>query len=262
MALACAARCASRTDAAVLDALGAAADANVDVRNEVPVATAPATGTAPAAAAETAGKGGKRGATGKSRKSPIGVQGAGAQKGKAGKRKKVTVIAGPGGKKVAQADVQVYAAKRRAAAGAETGAGEDAGARTAIAAEEAAATIAENATKEVVPNSMDDSLETEDADMEGDLEEDEHAGGLASAIDVWLTAIRYTAGASAASCHSRFSGPCGSLPATSKRPPPPVANKCWQSICKILLAVLASWVALREISLTWPMRSCAASRSK
>ena len=174
------------------EAMAAAADANEGVRTaEMAKETAAVAAAAPAAAAPAAAK--ARG--GQSRKSPIGVAGGGVKKKAPSKKKVVTAVSGPGGKRVGQADVQQYAAARRRAASAPAA---TSGGALPTAADHAAAKKAETAARGVVADEEDISVELEDELMDeveedNELEEDDKIGGLASAIDVWLTAILYMA---------------------------------------------------------------------
>jgi ribosomal protein S18 acetylase RimI-like enzyme len=195
---------ADEAEAAQLDALGAAAEGNANVRSEE-MAEETADSAAPAAAAPAAAP-----RTQQSRKSATGVQGGGVQKKststKKGKKKAaVAAVAGPRGRSVDESDVREYARKRKAAAcAARAGEEGSAGARTNPEAE-AQEKEAED-EKDTEGEMADTSLEADndDEDMEDfELEEDETVGGFASAVEVWLAAIRYTA-ALHATCDDPF----------------------------------------------------------
>jgi hypothetical protein len=170
-----------KEDRAAVDALGEAAAANENVRNEDGVSPAPA---------------GSSGET--TRKSSTGVQpGSGVQKkgstkkGK-GKKKVVSAVSASAGKQVAQADVQQYARVR----GGGGGSGATAERTEADKEAEKEAAAEEKELKDTEDASPDDSLEAEEEDMDEldePLEEDRQVGGLDTAIDVWLAAIKYTA---------------------------------------------------------------------
>ena len=123
----------------------------------------------------------------------IDMQNAGVKK-KAPKAKPVRAVIAPGGKKVQQEEVNEYAQRRRAAANAVGGSGDEAAETraAALAAEEAAAHEEQGHKDCAADAAVDTSLDHEDDEME-ELEEDEQVGGRMGAIEVWLTAIRYTA---------------------------------------------------------------------
>ena len=170
--------------------LTAAAAANDAVRNE----DGPAAGGAPARASKPA----------PARKNPIPVMSAGAVKGK--KKKQVRGVLTAGGKKVTQKDTMADNRKARGLTPsppvAATAAAAARGSRAAASFAKAVAESATEADVELEDNSLaPDDDEDEDDEMAAssgcsedvaDLEEDEKVGGLQSAIDVWLTAIKYT----------------------------------------------------------------------
>ena len=165
-----------------LGALGTAAAANANVRSEEQVAAEEQ------AAAEVVVE--------PTRTSAVGVQPAIAKKTAGGRKKKaVAAVVGPSGVRVTESMQRAYVTKRNAAAAA------------------VASTAAPEAALEEAPapndgerddgdgQQRDTSLDGEDEDMEeeehegymAEAEEDEKAGGLATAIETWLTAIRYMA---------------------------------------------------------------------
>ena len=152
---------------AALNALAAAADANADVRTEE--TAAPAAAPAPAATAKPGPSGG--------------VQ----KKPRQPKKKTVAVVLAPGGARIDAAAVKEYTAKRKAA---EKDVAGDAPAPAPAPGAEAEHTPAD---EDKEGDKGDASLEPEEDEMEDMLDEDETAGGLQTAIEVWLTAIRYTA---------------------------------------------------------------------
>ena len=118
---------------------------------------------------------------------PRGVAG-GITKNDRGKKKaakKVQVVLAPGGARVDKAAVKEYAARRKAADRAVGG-----NAPAPAPAEEGQSPEDEDKEGDTGDDSL--QLEPEDGDMEDELEEDARAGNLGTAIEVWLTAIRYT----------------------------------------------------------------------
>ena len=178
---------------ALLKRLSAAAAANVNVRAETPAAPPPAAranGKAPA------------------RANPIPLQPAGVSKGKGqgqgqgkgkGKGKKaVKAVLTVGSKKVTAEDARAYA-KRRAGeakkAAAATPLTPAATAPSTTAAEGFRAAVESAGAPESDNVVEDESLcpdDDDEAEMMEEPEEDQTAGDLATAIEVWLTAIQYT----------------------------------------------------------------------
>ena len=152
-----------------LDSLAAAATANDGVRQEQPGARASSSSSAP------------------TRKAAAGVQGGGVAKKRGGgstKKKKVVAVVAPKGKKVDAEDIARYSRKRRAAAAESSSPAPAADAPAAAKPADATGDAQKDGTDE------DSSLEADEEEMEA-LEEDEKAGTMETAIDVWLTAIRY-----------------------------------------------------------------------
>ena len=174
--------------------LRAAAAANDGVRTEATGAGAGAAATAAPAAKPK----------GPARRNPIapapaGVQKAAKGKGKGKTPKAVAPVLTRGGKKVTASDTRTYAAQRKKAEASASaspapatptpGAPAPAAAAFESAVAEAAAATERDGEVE------DDSLAPDEgADDEMDvLEEDETVGGLATALEVWRTAIKYMA---------------------------------------------------------------------
>ena len=128
----------------------------------------------------------KQAAKAPARKSPVGVAGGGVAKKSAKKKKVVGAVLTVGAQKVTQADCSEYAKKRRRADSAAAAPAPDDTSRVPAAAP--AMPAADAAEHELDGN--DESMQAEDEEMEH-LEEDDKVGGLSTAIDVWLTAIKY-----------------------------------------------------------------------
>ena len=164
---------------AALDALAGEAEANVNVRSEEDAESGKE--AAPKAAAA-------RKRTGAQLQSAIQKRAPAA--GKRGKKKAVAVVLAPGNARVDAATVADYTAARQKAAAAGPHQPE-------AAAETGEPSNASEPADTCDPHEKGDSsldISQDDDTMEGaELEEDESAGGLDTAIDVWLKAIRYMA---------------------------------------------------------------------